>query len=124
MRDFRGLLKMAFFGQPNQGFQQQTVGQFMNAWNANLNANTKIRHDAFQRINNAGLDVKQPASRIPYVLGGGVLGRAAASYLGANPFWKGVATIGGAMYGNSLFKKNNPDKSKMPAAPGYVYRGF
>ena len=111
---------MAFFNQP----QQQTVGQFMNAWNANLNADTKIRHDAFQRINNAGLDVKQPASRIPYVLGGGILGRAAASYLGANPFWKGVATIGGAMYGNNLFKKNNPDPRKMPAAPGYVYRGF
>jgi len=124
MRDFRGLLKMAFFGQPNQGFQQQTVGQFMNAWNANLNANPSIRHDAFQRINNAGLNVKQPASRIPYVLGGGLLGRAAASYLGANPFWKGVATVGGAMYGNSLFKKNNPDPGMEPVAPGLVRRGF
>lgn len=116
MRDFRGLLKMAFAG--------QTVGDFMHAWNANLNANPAIRQDAFNRINNAGLDVKQPASRIPYVLGGGLAGRAAASYLGANPFWKGVATVGGAIYGNRLFNRNNPSPGNMPAAPGYVYRGF
>ena len=115
-RNFSGLLKMAFYG--------QTVGDFMNSWNANLNANPAIRQNAFNRINNAGLDVKQPASRIPYVLGGGVVGRAAASYLGANPFWKGVATVGGAMYGNHLYNKNHPDPGMRPVAPGLVMRGF
>ena len=116
MRDFRGLMKIAFQG--------QTVGDFMNSWNANLNANPSIRQDAFGKINAAGLTVGQPASRIPYVLGGGIAGRAAASYLGANPFWKNVATVGGAMLGNHMYNKNNPDPGMQPFAPGLVFRGF
>lgn len=115
-RNFEGLIKIAF--------GTQTVGDFMNAWNANLNANPAIRQDAFGRINRAGLDVKQPASRIPYVLGGGIAGRTAAKYLGANPFWKNVATIGGAIFGNNLYNKNHPDPGMQPVAPGVVRRGF
>jgi hypothetical protein len=118
MKDFSGLLKIAGVG------YSPTVGDFMNRWNGDINANPFQRSDAFSRINNAGLDVKQPASRIPYVLGGGVLGRAAASYLGANPFWKNVATVGGAMVGNSIYKKNNPDPRAMPVAPGVIRRGW
>ena len=118
MRDMSGLLKIA-------GLQPvQTVGDFMNRWNGDINANPFQRHDAFGRINNAGLDVKQPASRIPYVLGGGALGRAAASYLGASPFWKNVATVGGALIGNSIYRKNNPDPRAMPVAPGVISRGW
>lgn len=125
MRDFSGLLKMAFWPQPNQPAPQpQTVGDFMHSWSANLNANPAVRRDAFDRINAAGLDVKQPASRIPYILGGGIAGRAAASYLGAGPFLKNVATVRGALFGNSLYKKHNPDPRNMPYAPGVVYRGF
>jgi len=117
MRDFRGLIKIAF-GPP------QTVGQFMNSWNANLNANPALRQTAFNRINNAGLTVGSPASRIPYVVGGGLVGRAAASYLGANPFWKGVATMAGARYGNNLYNQNHPDPKMQKVAPGIVRRGF
>lgn len=116
MRDFSGLLKIAFAG--------QTVGDFMNAWNSDLSANASVRQQAFQRINNAGLDVKQPASRIPYILGGGIIGNAAAKYLGANSFWRGVATVGGAMYGNSVYNKKHPGNWTRPYAPGVVYRGF
>lgn len=115
-RDFSGLMKLAFAG--------QTVGDFMHAWNADLNANPSVRNSAFGKINSSGIDVKQPASRIPYILGGGVAGRAAASYLGANPFWRGVATVGGALYGNHMFNKNHPDPRKYPVAPGVIHRGF
>lgn len=115
MRDFSGLIKIAF---------GQTVGDFMNAWNSDLSANTSIRNQAFQKINRSGIDVKQPASRLPYILGGGVMGNAAARYLGANSFWRGVATVGGAMYGNHIYNKNNPKPWNRPYAPGVVYRGF
>ena len=116
MRNFEGLIKIAF--------GTQTVGDFMNAWNADLSANPTFRQQAFAKINAAGLNVKQPASRIPYVLGGGVLGNIAAKYLGANSFWKGVATVGGALYGNSVFNKNHPNPAYQHVAPGVVRRGF
>lgn len=117
-RNFEGLLKIA-------GLQPvQTVGDFMHAWNANLNANKDVRRFAFNRINNAGIDVKQPASRLPYILGGGIIGRQAASYLGASPFWKNVATVGGAMVGNKVYNNKNPDPFNRKIAPGVMYRGY
>ena len=117
MRDFSGLLKLAWMTQP-------TVGDVMNRWNADLNANQNVRADAFSRINNAGLTVKQPASRIPYVLGGGFLGNAAAKYMGANKFCRGAATVAGAMIGNNRYNKNHPDPRLRPVAPGVVSRGW
>lgn len=117
-RNFEGLLKIA-------GLQPvQTVGDFMHSWNANLNANPSVRRSAFDRINNAGIDVKQPASRLPYVLGGGIIGRQAAAYLGAGPFMKNVAMIGGALAGNSVYNKRNPDPRYEKVAPGIVRRGW
>lgn len=117
MRDFSGLLKFAWMNQP-------TVGDFMNRWNADLNANQNARATAFSRINNAGLTVKQPASRIPYVLGGGLIGNQAAKYLGANKFWRGAATVAGAMIGNNKYKKDNPDPRARPIGYGVISRGW
>jgi len=96
----------------------------MHSWNANLNANPNIRRSAFDRINNAGLDVKSPASRIPYVLGGGIIGNQAAKYLGANPFWRGVATVGGAMYGNKMYNDRYPNPYNRKVGPGLILRGY
>lgn len=113
-RNFEGLLKIA-------GLQPvQTVGDFMHSWNANLNADPNVRRSAFNRINNAGIDVKQPASRLPYVLGGGIIGRQAAKYLGAGPFMRNVATVGGALVGNSMFNARNSRVEKV--APGIIRR--
>ena len=118
MRDLTGLLKLA-------GLQPvQSVGDFMHSWNANLQADPNVRRSAFDRINRAGIDVKEPASRLPYVLGGGVIGRQAAKYLGANPFWKNVATVGGALVGNSMFNRKNPDPRNEKVAPGIIRRGW
>lgn len=117
-RDFRGLLKIASM------FPPQTVGDFMHSWNSDLNANINQRRNVFDKINRAGLDVKQPASRIPYIVGGGIIGRAAASYLGGGSTMKGIATIGGALYGNHLYNKNHPDPTIRHVAPGVIHRGF
>lgn len=117
MRDFSGLLKLAWMNQP-------TVGDFMNRWNADINANKGARQNAFDRINSAGLTVKQPASRIPYVLGGGFIGNQAARYMGANKFFRGAATVAGAMIGNSRYNKDHPDPRAMPVAPGVIRRGW
>lgn len=114
IRNFNGLLKLANLN--------QTVGDFMHTWNADLNANPAIRFDAFNRINHSGIDVKQPSSRLPHILGGGLVGNVAANYLGANPFWKGVATIGGALYGNHMYNKSH--SKDIEVSPGVVFRGF
>ena len=112
-RDFRGLLKFA-------GIPQWTVGDFMRSWNADISSNPWTKREAFDRVNRAGIGVNAPASRLPYVLGGGIVGRAAASYLGAGPLMKNVATVAGAMVGNSSYNRSRPAN----AAPGLVYRGF
>ena len=117
-RDFTGLLKLA-------GLQPvQTVGDFMHSWNADLYANQGVRRSAFNRINNAGVDVKEPASRIPYLLGGGIIGRQAAKYLGANPFWQNVATVGGVWAGNRMYNNRHPDPKFEKVAPGISRRGW
>ena len=95
----------------------------MNRWNGDIRADANARRDAFGRINRAGLDVKQPASRIPYVLGGGLLGNQAAKYLGANRFWTGAATVAGAMAGNRAYNRANPGKD-LKVAPGMVVKGW
>lgn len=114
-RNLSGLLKIAGL---------QTVGDFMHAWNADINANPAVRRNAFNRINAFGIDVKQPASRLPYILGGGVVGRAAASYFGAGSFGRNLATVGGALYGNHLYNNKHPDKWTQKIGGGLVYRGF
>lgn len=110
-RNFTGLLKIA-------GLRPYTVGDFMHAWNADLDADQQARRSAFGAINSHGIDVKQPASRLPYVLGGGIVGRQAAKYLGAGPFWKNVATVGGALIGNNMY--NNRYGPVRKVAPGIV----
>lgn len=106
------------------GLPDCTVGDFMHAWNADLAANPFIRRQAFDRVNAFGLDVKEPASRLPHLLGGGIVGRAAATYLGANPFWRNVATVAGAAVGNHIYNSKHPDPTCRPYAPGVVQRGF
>ena len=119
-RDFSGLVKAAFGPYYGPVGPQGTVGDFMAAWNSDRMADTSARRDAFDRINRAGLDVKQPASRIPYVLGGGAAARMAAKYLGFGPFWTNAATAAGALYGNSMFNRRNPDPHRERFAPGLV----
>lgn len=116
-RDFRGLLKIA-------DLQFQTVGDFMHSWNADINADQDVRRSAFDRINGSGTDVKSPASRIPWILGGGIAGRQAAKYLGANPFWRNVATVGGALIGNGMYNDRHPDFRNQKIAPGMINRGW
>ena len=118
-RDFGGLLKLAWM-------QPTTVGGFMNAWNADINANQSARKDAFGRINAGGLNVKDPVGRIPYVIGGGLLGRQAAKYLGGGPVAKFVGTTAGAYAGDWWYRRNNPnnDPMSMNLGNGTVLKGW
>lgn len=95
-RDFSGLLKIAWMPQP-------TVGDFMNRWNADLNADPSARRDAFGRINAYGLNVKDRASRVSYVLGGGYIGNEAARYLGKGPAGSLAGAVIGAVAGNLVY---------------------
>lgn len=116
IRNFDGLLKLAYFG--------QTVGDVMTAWNSDFSANHSIRRDAFDRINRSGIDVKQPASRLLHIVGGGLAGNALSKYLGARPFWSSAATIGGAIIGNNMYNKKYPNVLNQKIAPGVIRRGF
>ena len=102
----------------------QTVGDFMHNWSSDIFSDGSVRRTAFDRINAAGLDVKEPSSRIPWIIGGGVVGREAAKYLGANRFWRNAATVVGAMYGNSMYNDRHPDPMKQKIAPGMVRLGW
>lgn len=107
-RDLTGLVKLAqyFSGVPS-------VGEVMNRVNADMTLPTYAKRDFVSRVNDAGLTVNQPAFRLPYLFGGAVAGHSLAKYMGAKPFWDGVYTLGGAMYGNSMFNKSHP-KPKQP----------
>jgi len=107
--DFSGLLKIANLS----AFSPvPTVGDAMNAMNANIYMNPVFRRDMLDSINQAGLNVKEPASRIPNVVGGALAGYYGMNALGANRFWRGVGAVGGALYGNHLFNKANPDPNR------------
>lgn len=119
MRDFRGLLKIA-------GLPYQTVGDFMNRWNGDMFADPQARRSVFDKVNAGGLDVKDRASRIPYVLGGGYLGRQAAKYMGFGGFGRAVGAMAGAAVGNGLFNRINGgvDPMNRSIGNGVVNRGW
>ena len=104
--DFRGLLKIAGLS----GFSAvPTVGDAMNVMNSSLYMDPFRRREIFDQINGAGLSVKEPASRIPSVIGGALTGYYGANMLGANRFWRNTAAIGGALVGNSMFNRSHSD---------------
>lgn len=107
--DFSGLLKIANLSAFSK---EPTVGDAMNAMNANIYMNPVYRRDMLDSINRAGLDVKEPASRIPSVVGGALAGYYGMNALGANRFWRNVGGVAGALYGNHLFNASHPDPNR------------
>ena len=101
-RNFTGLVKFA------QWYSQApSVGDVMNRVNADLTIPTDAKRNFVSQVNDAGLTVNQPGFRIPYLVGGAIAGHSIAKYLGARPFWDGVYTLGGALYGNNMFNKTH-----------------
>lgn len=103
--DYRGLMKIA---------QARTVGDFMNFANQDFSLSPFTRRAMFDQINRNHVDVKEPASRLPYLLGGGIAGNYVARWLGFN---KPLGMLGGALVGNSLFNRQHPQ-------PGVLQGGF
>lgn len=99
-RDYSGLMKVA---------QAKTVGDFMNFANQDFSLSPFTRRAMFDAINRQNVDVKATASRLPYILGGGIAGNYVAKWLGMN---SAVGMLGGALVGNSLFNRQNPDPNK------------
>ncbi len=103
--DYRGLVKIA---------AAKTVGDFMNFANQDFSLSPFTRRAMFDQINRNNVDVKENASRLPYILGGGIAGNYVAKWLGMNGT---LGTIGGALIGNSLYNRKNPP-------PGTLSGGF
>lgn len=102
-RNFTGLVKFAqWYNNP------PTVGEVLNRVNADLTLPTSAKRDFVSRVNESGMTVNQPGFRLPYIVGGAIAGHSIAKYMGARPFWDGVYTLGGALYGNSMFNKSHP----------------
>jgi hypothetical protein len=99
--DYRGLMKVA---------QARTVGDFMNFANQDFSLSPFTRRAMFDRLNANNVDVKEPASRLPYILGGGIAGNYVARWLGLN---NTVGMIGGAIVGNSLYNRRHPDPNRL-----------
>lgn len=99
--DFSGLTKLAF--------RMTTVGDVINAMNADMTANAFQRRQAIDEINRRHIDVKTPASRLPYLIGGGAAGNFIARYLGFGGVMRTVATMAGAAVGNSVYNRKHPD---------------
>lgn len=114
-RDFGGLLKIA-------GLRPLTVGDSMRLVNADIGMDPAARRGLLGSISASGLDVKAPASRLPYVVGGGIAGRAAASALGAGGLLRGLSAIGGAIAGGRMYDRLYPDASQRRYAPGFVQK--
>lgn len=96
----------------------------MNHWNSDIHADVSARRNAFDRINASGTDVKEPASRIPYILGGGLLGYQAARYMGAGWLGKAVGALAGARIGNGVYNSVAGDAGSSIVGPGLVNRGW
>lgn len=82
-----------------------TVGEVINRINADMMVDPKDKTSLVSQINSTGLTVNQPASRIPYLAGGFIAGKTLSKYLGARPFWDGVYTLGGMLYGNKMYNQ-------------------
>lgn len=104
-RDYAGLMKVA---------QAKTVGDFMNFANQDFSLNPFTRRAMFDQINRNHIDVKEKASRLPYILGGGIAGRYVANWLGLSSVLGG---IGGSIVGSSIYNRRHPD-------PGALQGGF
>lgn len=104
-QDYRGLRKIA---------QAKTVGDFMNFANQDFSLSPYTRRAMFDAINRANVNVKEQASRLPYILGGGIAGNYVSKWLGMNGTF---GMIGGALVGNSLYNRQHPK-------PGQLSNGF
>ena len=94
--DYRGLMKIA---------AAKTVGDFMNFANQDFSLSPFTRRAMFDQINRSNVDVKSPASRLPYIIGGGIAGSYVSKWLGMGST---LGMIGGAIAGNSLYNRQNP----------------
>lgn len=99
MSKYSGLVKLA---------QIPTVGDVMNRMNADMTIDPTLRRSCLDAIVSSGANVSQPASRLIGIGAGSLIGNAIGRYMGANPFWKGVFTLGGALYGNNSYNTNDP----------------
>ena len=79
----------------------------MNRVNADLSLSVNDKHNFFTAVNQSGLTVNQPGFKLPYVLGGAVAGHSLAKYMGSKPFWDGVYTLGGALYGSKMYNRTH-----------------
>ena len=117
---FSGLLKIA--GVELSTFSKTpTVGDFMNSMNADIYMNPVYRRDMLDAINSAHLDVKQPASRIPSIVGGALAGYYGMNAVGANRFWRNVGGIAGGLYGNHLYNKEHPNPNVVGSLTFHSY---
>ena len=104
-RDYEGLKKIA---------AAKTVGDFMNFANQDFSLSPFTRRAMFDQINRNHIDVKENASRLPYILGGGIAGNYVSKWLG---FSQPLGMIGCAIVGNSLYNRQHPQ-------PGVLQGGF
>lgn len=100
-QDYRGLVKVAF--------RMNTVGDVINAMNADMSISPFQRRQVIDEINRRRIDVKQPASRLTYMLAGSVVANIVARYMGAGGVMRGIATVAGAAVGNHLHNKRDPN---------------
>lgn len=110
--DYRGLVKVAF---------RQTVGDVINAMNADMTANAFTRRQALDAINRSHLSVKDDAQRLMYSLGGGVVANFVARYLGAGWPLRAVATAVGAHVGRNIYNKVHPNTNSVLGYSMRVY---
>lgn len=113
----RGIEKLAqmFGDQPTF-----TVGDVMHRVSADMTLDPFRQRRINSAIVGTGLPVSAPGGRLVHMGIGALAGNAIGKYLGANPFWKGVTTLGGALYGNSLYNAAHRD----PSLPPGVSRAF
>lgn len=88
-----------------------TVGEVINRVNADLTLDSEDKAYFVNRVNQSGLTVNQPASRIPYLAGGFIAGKTISKYMKARPFWDGVYTLGGMLYGNKVYNEQHSKKA-------------
>lgn len=84
-----------------------TVGDVMNRVNADMTLSVNDKKNFVTAVNQSGMTVNQPGFKLPYVVGGGIAGHSLAKYLGAKPFWDGVYTLGGMLYGNGMYNQTH-----------------
>ena len=94
-----------------------TVGDVMNRVNADMTLSVNDKHDFITSVNKSGLTVNQPGFKIPYLVGGAVAGHSLAKYMGARPFWDGVYTLGGMLYGNKMYNETHNVQKPLWADP-------